>query len=96
MLDKDPLRRLAPEEVDEALDELTLLPSDVLLDHHHGVFTQDRTPGVYDVCGQAPPSTIEYRLLLVGDQRVAEAVLELRARGARGRRLGHNVAPDAQ
>ena len=47
-----------------------------------------------DVGVQPPAAPVVDRLLLVGDERVAEAVLELRARGARRGGLRDDVLPD--
>ena len=76
------------------VDEIAVLLGHVPVDDDERVLGEDRAAGNHDVRLEAAAALVVHRLLLVGDERVPEAVLELRARRARRGGLGHDVVPD--
>ena len=95
MRDEQPLRGLFPQVALETLEGRPLSRTDVALDRHEGVLGEDRAARVHDVGLEFASGPIPQRFLFVGDQRVAEAVLELGPGGARRRGLRHDVPPDS-
>src|ERR1700693_3670139 len=96
ILDKYALRIVGPEKSEERVHQAAVPARDVAVYAHESVLGKDRPARVHDVRLQPPPRPVPQGFLLVGDERVAEAVLELGARGTRGSGLRHDVLPDPE
>src|SRR5687767_13333334 len=96
MLDKDTLRRFAPQERDECFSQLAILRLDIALNFDEGVFTRDRAAWINNLPFETPERAIPQHFLLVSNQRIAKSMLKLRARGPRRRSLRDDVTPDTK
>src|SRR5262245_42527920 len=79
VLHEEALGLVAPEELDESVDQLAVPGADVAGKDDERVLGQDRARRIRDVGLEPALAAIGDRLLLVRDERVAEAVLELGA-----------------
>src|SRR5215472_3371623 len=71
------LCRLAPEKVDETGDDFAIGRPDVLIDDDERVLGKDGAAGIDDLAAKFPARAVPERLLLVGDERIPETLVEL-------------------